>query len=345
MSKTRPTMHDVAALAGVSLKTVSRVVNDEPRVGEETTARVHQAIAALGYQRNDIAHHLRKGQSSHTLGLVIADVSNPFYAGIARGVEDVAHARGYMLITGSSSEDPEQEHSLVTALCRRRVDGLLIVPAARDHAYLRPEIAAGTQVVFLDRPPMHLDADAVLLDNRGGALHGVAYLLARGHRRIGVIAGLPEVYTGAERIAGYRQALAAAGIPIDPSLLRFEVHTTARAEEATRDLLRLPDPPTAIFATNNRLSVGVIRERHAHADGLDVVGFDDVELAGLLRVPIAVIRHDPVALGRRAAELLFARLDGDRSPPRVEIMPTELVVCGTGVSAPSNVTRAALRSV
>ncbi len=319
-------MNDVAAAAAVSLKTVSRVVNNEPRVGDDVAQRVNRAIAELGFRRNDIAHNLRKGHSSRTLGLVIEDVANPFYSTIARGVEDVAHARGYMVITGSSAENPAQEQALVAALVQRRVEGLLIVPAARDHAYLHPEIATGTPVVFLDRPPVNLAADAVLLDNQGGARRGVEHLLARGHRRIGVIAGFPDVYTGAARIAGYREALATADIAVDPSLLCFEAHDTDMAEGAAHRLLHLPDPPTAVFATNNRLSIGVIRARQAYTGRLDLVGFDEVELADLLRVPITVIRHDPAMLGRRAAELLFARLNGDERLPRVEMLPTELVV-------------------
>lgn len=331
MTKMRPTMHDVAELAGVSVKTVSRVVNDEPRVGAETVVRVNSAIAALGFRRNDLAHSLRKGQSSHTLGLIIEDLSNPFFSGIARGVESVARTRKHMLITGSSSEDAGQEHHLVAELCRRRVDGLLIVPAAGDHTYLRSEVAAGTRVVFLDRPPANVEADTVLADNRGGARRGVEYLLARGHRRIAVIAGSPRVYTGAERFAGYREALDAAGILLDRSLLRFGIHDATASEEATHDLLSLPDPPTAVFATNNLLSIGVLRARQACDSRIDLVGFDDFELADLLRAPVAVIRHDPVALGRRAAEMLFARLDGDTRPPRVETLPTELVVRGPTV--------------
>src|SRR3954468_21936091 len=172
---TRPTMRDVALAAGVSLKTVSRVINDEPGVASATADRVAAAISELGFQRNDLARSLRQGRSSSTLGLVIEDVANPFYSAIAQAVEAEARDHGYMLITASCEEDPARERELVQALLRRRVDALLLVPASRDHEYLaRNEIP----VVFLDRPPTGLDADCVLLDNLGGARSAVEHLLA-----------------------------------------------------------------------------------------------------------------------------------------------------------------------
>src|SRR6266496_1441188 len=149
----RPTMTDVAAAAGVSLKTVSRVVNAEPGVTPETAARVRGAIEQLGFRRNDVARALRRGQRFRMLGLVIEDVANPFYSAIARGAEEVTRERGLLLITGSSDEDPARERELVRLFCERRVDGLLMVPAADDHRYLFPELRVGLHVVFIDRPP------------------------------------------------------------------------------------------------------------------------------------------------------------------------------------------------
>jgi LacI family transcriptional regulator len=323
-------MNDVAQAAGVSLKTVSRVVNGEPGVGAATAVRVSDAIAALGFRRNDLARSLRRARVSATLGLIIEDLANPFYSTIARAVEEVARRRGYIVITASSEESGERERELAATLLSRRVDGLLLVPAARDHSYLRPELAMGVQVVFLDRPPGGLEADAVLLDNAGGARAGVEHLLAQGHRRIGVIGDPPELYTLAERVDGYRAALAAWGVEFDETLLRLGAHDVARAEMSARALLQLPDPPTAIFAANNRASVGVLRALKAVDAPVALVGFDDFELADMLPVPVTVVRHDPAELGRRAAELLFARLDGDGGAPQTLILPTELVVRGSG---------------
>src|SRR5919106_6147252 len=190
----RPTMRDVASRAGVSLKTVSRVINDEPGVAVATAARVGDAIDELGFQRNDLARTLRQGRSSGTLGLVIEDVANPFYSAIAQAVEAAARARGFMLITGSCEEDADRERELVQALLRRRVDALLLVPASRDHAYLARVLGAGTPVVFIDRPPEGTEADTVLLDNLGGARAAVDHLLAQGHRRIAFVADPGTLY-------------------------------------------------------------------------------------------------------------------------------------------------------
>jgi LacI family transcriptional regulator len=327
---TRPTIRDVALRAGVSLKTVSRVINAEPGVAAGTAARVGAAIAELGFQRNDLARSLRRGGPSSTLGLVIEDVTNPFYSAIAQAVEAAARERGYMLITGSCEEDPERELELVQALLRRRVDALLIVPASRDHAYLARELGDRTPVVFLDRPPAGIEADCVLLDNVGGARSATEHLLARGHERIALVGDPDELYTAAQRAAGYREALAAAGVPVRDELVRLGPHATEQAEAAVRELLALPRDrrPTAVFTGNNRNTVGALRALHGTDAPIALVGFDDFELADLLGT--TVVRHDSHRMGGQAATLAFDRLDhGNRAPRRV-VVPTELVIRGSG---------------
>jgi len=327
-------MRDVAEAAGVSLKTVSRVVNAEPGVGAGTSARVQQAISSLGFSRNDLARSLRHGRTSDTVGLVIGDLANPFYSAIARAAEQVASAHGHLLITGSSERDAARERELVRALAMRRVDGLLLVPSGDDHALIAAEQRLGLRVVFLDRPPTALAADAVLLDNVAGARAAVRHLLAAGHTRIAVVGDPLSVPTTAERRDGHRAALAEAGIADYPALLRFGPHETAGAEAAARELLALRDPPTAFFTTNNRNTIGVLRAiRHAERP-LALVGFDDFELADALATPVTVVAHDPAEMGRVAAELLFARLAGDTSPPVRLRLPTRLVLRGSGEIPP-----------
>jgi LacI family transcriptional regulator len=328
----RPTMVDVARTAGVSLKTVSRVVNEEAGVRRETESRVRDAVEALGYRANDIARNLRRGRSSTTLGLVIEDVRNPFYSGIARAVEEVALRHGYVVITANSDEDPASEQTAVAALLERRVGGLLIVPAGRDHAYLNDEVRLGTPAVFMDRPTDSISADEVLLDNVGGATRATEHLMAYGHRRIGVVGDPPSVSTIAERVSGYQETLDRAGIPIDESLIRVGAHDVRASEAATRELLALDEPPTAIFATNNRACIGVLHALRATDSAIALVGFDDFELADLLKV--TVVRHDPREMGWRAAELLFARIAGDERPHQRVVLPTELVVRGSGEVRP-----------
>jgi LacI family transcriptional regulator len=327
-------MRDVAERAGVSLKTVSRVINAEPGVATETAARVATAIADLGFQRNDLARSLRQGRSSSTIGLVIEDVGNPFYSAIAQAVEQAARAHDCLLITSSCEEDPERERELVQALLRRRVDALLIVPASRDHAYLPRELGEGTPIVFLDRPPEGVEADCVLIDNQGGARMAVEHLLGQGHRRIAYVADPDALYTAAERLAGYRQAMARAGVEIDPALVRLGSHDAAQAEAAVRELLALPtgQRPTALFCGNNRHTVGALHALRGLEHEIALVGFDDFELADLLG--ITVVRHDSQDLGLHAAALAFGRLDGMDGAPRRVILETQLVVRGSGEVAP-----------
>jgi LacI family transcriptional regulator len=328
-------MRDVASRAGVSLKTVSRVLNGEPGVMSGTSERVRLAISELGFTRNDIAAGLRRrGQATASLGLVIEDVANPFYSALTRAVEESARARGYLLFAGSSSEDPEQERELVQAFCARRVDGLIIVPAASDHSYLSAEVALGTSVVFADRPPSRLDADAVLTANVEGAFTGVTHILAHGHRRVAFLGDVPAISTAAERLQGYREALTAKRIRVDKALVRVGVHDADAAEEAVRELLALTNPPTAIFTGNNLLTVGAYRVLRTHHRPIALVGFDDFALADLLDPPVTVVAHDAAALGRASADLLFARLDNPTRPTQVVTLPTRLLVRGSGEVRP-----------
>jgi LacI family transcriptional regulator len=323
-------MRDVAREAGVSLKTVSRVVNGEATVGAANAARVNEAIGRLGFRRNDLARNLRRGRSTAAIGVVIEDLANPFYSALTREVENVARRHGCMVLIASSEEDPAREREHVEEFCARRVDGLVIVPAAADHRYLRPELAAGIKAVFVDRPAGRIKADAVLLDNAGGARRGVEHLLAGGHSRIGFVGDATSILTAAERLRGYREALEAHGVAVDPRLVSLGSHDVERAESAAAELLAMADPPTAFFTTNNRNTLGVLWALRRRGLRRGLVGFDDFELAGLLDPPVTVVAYDTAELGRRAADLLFARLDGDRSPAQRLIVETRLVERGSG---------------
>ncbi|MFF4619033.1 LacI family DNA-binding transcriptional regulator [Nonomuraea jabiensis] len=255
----RPTMADVARLAGVSLKTVSRVVNNVPTVDRELADRVTSAVAELGFRRNDMARNLRAGNTSATVGLLIEDLANPFYAGIAAAAAQYALEHDTMLITASSEEDAGRERALLLEMCQRRVDGLLVVPAGdADHVYLRPEIERGTPVVFLDRPPRNLLADTVLIDNVGGARQAIEHLVAAGHERIGVISDWLSISTMAERLTAAQEALERAGVPYRADLIKYGLHTVPDAQAAVAEMLAGPEPPTAIFALNNRLTLGAL---------------------------------------------------------------------------------------
>ncbi|MGW1895626.1 LacI family DNA-binding transcriptional regulator [Streptomyces sp. NPDC002004] len=330
----RPTMKDVAARAGVGLKTVSRVVNGEPGVTPDTEHRVQEAIEALGFRRNDSARVLRKGRTA-SIGLVLEDLADPFYGPLSRAVEEVARAHGALLINGSSAEDPDREQELVLALCARRVDGLVVIPAGDDHRYLEPEIRAGVATVFVDRPAGRIDADVVMSDSFGGARDGVAHLIAHGHRRIGFIGDQPRIHTAAERLRGYRAAMDDAGIPVEESWMSLGPTDPERVRRATEAMLSGPDPVTAVFAGNNRVTVTVVRVLAEHEQRTALVGFDDFELADLLRPGVTVVAQDAAQLGRAAAERLFRRLDGAPLVPESMVLPTRLITRGSGELPPA----------
>lgn len=323
------TMNDLATAAGVSLKTVSRVINGEPGVTEATIRKVETAIESLGYARNDLAASLRSGLRSHTVGLVIEDVANPFYARVAQAVEDTARDHSCLLITTSAREDPVRERELVTALLRRRVDALLIVPAGPDHRYIARAGFAG-HTVFLDRPPALTDADTVLIDNALGAESATTHLVRHGHRRVAIVGDTQELHTAGERLDGYRRTLARAGLVPEAELISMGHSTSESASAAVQQLMALPDErrPTAIFAANNRCTIGAMQALRAHRAEVALVGFDDFELADLLGV--SVVQTDPYRIGQVAAQIAFGRINGDAGPPRRVVLPVDLVARGSG---------------
>jgi LacI family transcriptional regulator len=323
-------MNDVARLAGVGLKTVSRVVNGEPRVSTAMVERVRAAIEELGYSPHEGARLLRRGQTA-CIGLLLEDVANPFYSALAGAVEQAARANGFLLFTASSEEDAAQERELALAFCARRVDGLVIVPAASaDHRYLKPEIDAGVVAVFVDRPAVGIAADAVLADNVGGTRAAVVHLLRHGHRRIGYIGDAAEIFTAAQRLRGYRDELVDSGLPFDESLVAMGHPEPKFVHDALDRMLAGPEPVTALIAGNNRATVAVLRDVSTRPQQLALVGFDDFELADLLNPGVTVVAHDPVALGRTAADLLFRRLQGYRGPVQTIEIATRLVPRGSG---------------
>jgi LacI family transcriptional regulator len=332
-------MLDVAALAGVGLATVSRVVNGKPGVSPATTARVRAAIDRLDYRHNVHASFLRRSNGkTATIGLVLEDVANPFMSALHRAVEDYARARGVLVFAGSCDEDGRRERELISALRARRVDGIIIVPAGPDHSYLLPELRVGTAMVFVDRPARFLDADSVTSDDAGGTRAAVSHLAALGHRRIAYLGADLAITTAEERLRGYTEAHAALGLESDPTIVRTGLGTVEEAERAADEILRGADPPTALVSGQNYFTVGAVKALRALGlhQRVAVVGFDDFPLADLLDPAVTVVAHDPMELGRIAAELLFRRLDGDPSPSQHVVCSVRLVPRGSGeIRAPA----------
>ncbi|MFD0737324.1 LacI family DNA-binding transcriptional regulator [Planotetraspora mira] len=327
----RPTMVDVAREAGVALRTVSRVVNQDSTVGPELVQRVRAAIADLGYRPDERARHLRLGVTG-TLGAAVRQLShvNP----VLRAVERAARAADLMVLAASTEDDENLERHVVESMCRRRFDGIVLEPIGDDHGYLVPELAAGLSLVAVDRPVLGLDVDCVLSDNRSGIEKAYRHLVRHGHDRIAYIGDDERIYTARERAMAFRGCVAAHGGPLDTMLHTGQVES-GRIREAVRAALSGAAPATAIVTGNAQLSVEVLR--HLGADAVDValIGFDDSELATLLRPDLTVVAQDTDAIGSTAIDMLRARIADPATEVRTVTVPVELITRGSGEIPPA----------
>jgi LacI family transcriptional regulator len=329
----RPTLRDVALLAGVSPKTVSRVVNSEAGVAPSKVTAVQQAIAKLGYRPNFTASSLRRSSGrTAAIAAVLEDLGNPFSSALHRALEDVAHDRNVMIFAGSVDEDPQRERALINAFTTRQADALVVVPASSNQRYLASEINAGTPVVFVDRPPVGVNVDAVLADNHAGAAGAVHHLVAYGHRDIAYLGDLQSIVTARQRFQGFKEALSDHGIRPSPDHIVHDLHTEGEAQRVALRLLTGANPPTALFTSQNLVTIGAVRalrELESH-HRVALVGFDDFPLADLLQPPVTVVAQDPSSMGRLAATLIFRRLDGEDWEPTTHFVPTRLITRGSG---------------
>lgn len=314
----RPTVKEVAQRAGVSPMTVSRTLSGGVNVKPDVQQRVMDAVAELGYHRNENARSIRPGHSSGLIGVAITNIANPYYSTFALGVEEEAALTGRRILLGNTSEDPAREAELVGDFLGRRVDGLIVVPASSTSRHLAHSQSQGVPVVLASRRVDGLEADSVVLADDDGAYRGTIALIDAGHTRIGYLGNTLSIFTGERRHAGFIRALEERGITVEPALIAAGQQTVDQARDATRALLGMKNPPTAIFCANNRNAIGAVKEisQQLHA-GLktadefpELMSFDDFELAELSPVPISVIDHDPRELGRTAARMLLDRLDG-----------------------------------
>ncbi|MFJ4223499.1 LacI family DNA-binding transcriptional regulator [Microbacterium sp. NPDC089695] len=307
----RPTLAQVAARAGVSLKTASRALGGESYVSEKTLASVLTAAAELDYQRNAAASLLASGRLADSIGLITGDVTNPFYSALAQAIEDEIRPRGMHLSVANSRESAEQEQHVAGDLADRQTTAVITVSAMTDHSGYAQLQARGIPVVFVDRPAENLAADSAVFDNHEGGRLAARHLIEAGHRRIAFIGDYAWLPT-------YRQRLAGMGEVLDETdaewrdLLRTDAHDVASSRACMRDLLALDEPPTAVVAGNNRILLGVMEEVAERRDAPAVIGFDDPEWARVLGV--SVVTGDVEDLGRQAARLAVARL-GDRTRP------------------------------
>lgn len=336
MTKKRATMKDVAARAGVGFKTVSRVVNDEAGVSDQTAAKVRRAAAELNYRRDMTAGNLRRAAGrTDSIGLLVASVDNEFDAKLHRAVEDAAQERRVSVFSSSTDEDADRERQRALTLLARRVDGLVLMPSSGDLSYLQHELDLGTPVIAVDRPPKGISIDTLMVDNEIGARDSVTHLIDHGHRRVVVLAHLATLMTSAQRIAGARSAWADAGLPADSLQVVDGISTAEDTYRILDALLEADDPPTAVFAARNAIAVGVVRalQRRGQQHEVALIGFDDFGHADLLDPAVTVVRQDPARLGRLVTDRLFARLDDPALPLEQLVVTTRLIrrrSCGCG---------------
>ncbi|TMC88577.1 MAG: LacI family transcriptional regulator [Chloroflexi bacterium] len=324
------TIKDVAAHAGVSVATVSAVINRNKYVSPNLAQRVQESITALGYERNSLAQSLKK-QTSQTIGLIVSDITNPFFTSVVRGVENVANARGYSLILGNSDEDLKKEMGYMHLLESKRADGLIVAFTLGNHEYLHSWPAHRLPLVGIDRLPDNVSIDAVLIDNVAGARHAVEHLITLGHERIGIVTGLPGITTTEERLIGYQRALAAHGIPLDPALI---VEGNSRIDGGERAALQLlareAARPTALFVTSGLMIISALQAINQMGlrcpEDIALVGFDDFEWAAVMYPRLTTVSQPTYEIGQKAAQLLFERLEKRDAAPQVVRLQPQLII-------------------
>lgn len=328
------TIKEVAEKAGVSPATVSRAVGHYGYVSEKTRRKILAAIRELGYKPNAIARSMVT-KSTHTIGLVITDITNPFFAQLARGVEEVTWQNGYTLILANTDENLEREQAMVRTLQEKRVDGLIVVPASSNPApHLKDLLLEGTPLVLVDRSVKDCAVDVVMVDNESGAYQAVSHLISQGYRRIAMIVDNLDITTNTERMAGYQRALKDGGIETDESLVRSCQYTQQSAYTLVAEMLKSPHPPTALFTANNFMTIGAIHAiqeaRLSIPADIGLVGFDDVNWTELNNPRLTMVAQPVQDIGKVAAQRLVARMKGDSSSPQEIRLKTHFIIRQSG---------------
>ncbi|MBT1193340.1 LacI family DNA-binding transcriptional regulator [Rhodococcoides kroppenstedtii] len=319
------TMGDVARLAGVSVSTVSHVLNETRKVNATTRERVESAIAETGYRRNVVARSLAAGRT-HTIGLSISALTNPYFGSLVHAIEERLSAAGLVMFLGDSHDDPAAERRVVDSLLDRQVDGIIVAPSADAERKTIPTIQAnGTPFVLIDRG-VEIPCDQVAPENVESAARLTEHLLDLGHRRIAVVRGLAGITSSTERVDGFFRAMADRGVAIDPRHVLDGHSRVDDAEHAVREVLSAPDRPTAIVSLNNSMTIGTVKA--ARALGLDIpsdvalVSYDDFEWSDLFEPRLTAAGQDVGTMGRAAVDMLLERIDGYDGPARRVQVPT-----------------------
>jgi LacI family transcriptional regulator len=323
------TIREVAESAGVSYATVSHVINNTRLVSQETRERVLTAMTALNYRPNALARSLRQGKTN-TIGLVLPDSANPFFAEISRSIEDEAFKKGYSVFLCNTELDTERELFYVDVLSKKQVDGIIFVAAGDQADSLDLLLQRNMPVVMIDRNVPNVEVDAVLTDNQLGGYLATRHLLDLGHKRIACIAGPSSITPSAERFIGYRKALEEAGLLFDENLvIRGDYHAQS-GMEITHSILKMNPRPTAIFALNDLMALGALRAAaeagYSVPKDLAVIGYDDLEIARFTNPPLTTIAQPKKEVGVQAINLLVDRISRKSGPPSRLLLAPELII-------------------
>lgn len=328
----KPTMKDVAKYAGVSLKTVSRAINNSEKVRPETREKIFDAIKILGYRPNAVARSLRM-KKTYSIGVIIADITNSFYSQIVRGIEDIALNRNYSILLANSDEIQKKEKFYTQVFIEKQVDGLIIVPSAGSKDYLK-SVVKQIPVVLVDRDIKELELSSVTVDNETAAYNLTCHLLKHGYTKIGYISHTVEVTSGRKRLEGFKRALIDNHIELPKKYLKLNNKTVQDAFYAMQELIKGDHMPQAIFTSNNIMAAGVIKALDYYGlkppTDIALVTFDDFKLADCFKPRLTVVSQPSYKIGKKAAEVLFKHLDGNREIEKI-VLPTELIIresCG-----------------
>ncbi|SMO38821.1 LacI family DNA-binding transcriptional regulator [Fodinibius sediminis] len=333
-----PTAKDVAKMANVSTATVSRVFNRSPKVNEDTLKRVLKAAEELNYRPSRVAQRLRgKRKNSMIIGLIITDMENPFFSEIARGVEEIAYKNKNAVMVCNSNEDKEKEKFYLETVVDEQVSGVILVPTPYNFKLVKKIINNGCPVVFVDRKFSNNDirVDSVTVNNKSGSFRAIERLIKLGHRRIAVIKGLKKLSTTEERFEGYKEALEAYGLPLEDELIFPSDSKEEGGRQSTKELLSLKQRPTAIFSTNNLMTLGCLEELNSRGikipEDIALIGFDDMPWSTSLNPPLTAVRQPGYELGISAADLLLKRISNPTRNASDIVLNPELIVrksCG-----------------
>lgn len=326
------TLKEVAKKAGVSITTVSRVINRSSKVNSETRERVKKAMTLLEYQPNRVAQRLRASNGrSKLLGLIIPDIQNQFYSNIVRGIEDVTYGNDYAVILCNSDENPNKERFYLEVLKSESVDGIILPPILQFGEEIENIIDSGIPIVCVDRKLMRKKVDTVVIGNEAGGYDAVSHLIELGHKKIAILTSSLQFSSFDERQKGYERALKESGIEIDKRLIKEgDPRSSETAKALTAELLKLENRPTAIFATNNLMTLGVLEALNQYnlkiPKDISVIGFDDMPWSKAITPPLTVVKQPAYEMGRKAADLFFKRVADPTRKPLEVVLDPQLII-------------------